>query len=160
MQTFIEPVARSHAFELFQWLDNDIGSREFIARSVPPCADCTELLDQLLTAVRNGGFHAWVLRIASGEIIAYAELKKTDKVSTHELELIYVVAKDWRNKSAGTTLIRKLLASEVQGLCDVIVAYINPDNHASRQVLIKNQFTEAPGTVEGIRYVYEVKSRQ
>ena len=157
MQTIIEPIASTHATALSQWLDADPGSRKFIARSVPPCTTCNGMLERLIAAVDNGGFYAWVMRTDAGEIIAYAELKKTDKVSDNELELIYVVAAPWRNRGVGTELIDKLVSGELRGLCDVVVAFISPDNQASRQVLVKNQFVEMPGAFDGIRYVYLVK---
>lgn len=158
MPTFIEPIAALHNDAFDRWVKKDRSSREFIARSVPSITSRDELFARLLEASRTVEFYVWVQRTESGEVIAYAELKKTGKVSDGELELVYVVATEWRNNGIGTSLIRKLVSEDFYGICDIVVAYIGIENYASRKILLRNKFLEVPYRFGGVRYEYKVQS--
>src|SRR5690606_31098251 len=129
-------------------------SRKFISRSVHSSVGTEDLFRQLCSMVREEDFLAWVRRTDEGQLIAYAELKRSAKVTTSELELIYVVSEIWRGKGIATSFVRDILDCGEWAVTKKIVAYVNPDNVASLKVLRRNRFVEVPSPFKGRRFEY------
>jgi len=152
MRISIEPIANVDEFSFSEWLDEDDSSRRFVSRSVPSYAGTRKLFHQICNMAVRDDFFAWAQRTDEGTIMAYAELKRSEKVKETELELIYVVSELWRGKGIATSLVRDIVNRGAKEAQKKIVAYVSPSNIASRKVLSRNQFVEMPSRFNGVRY--------
>lgn len=154
----IELVTKFHKPGFLSWLESDESSKKFVSRSDLSCSRSDELFERILSMTQQHGFFAWVKFNDNGEIIAYAELKESSKVGDGELELIYVVSEEWRNKGIATDLVGEIILGRASGNNQKLVAYVGAVNWASRKVLLNNRFLETPSSFGGIRYEYRVSA--
>ncbi|SHI38889.1 Protein N-acetyltransferase, RimJ/RimL family [Hymenobacter daecheongensis DSM 21074] len=65
-------------------------------------------------------------------------------------EIGYSISTDWRGQGLGTELVAGLITHAAQtGMVRRLMAYTQPDNIASQQVLLRNGFEPAPTAPDG-----------
>jgi RimJ/RimL family protein N-acetyltransferase len=125
---------------------SDPDALTFIGKSFPSVAtDPPRLLGCFARLRRAGISHfAWAVVDQVDELVGHVELKKTPKAGERELELIYIIRREFRRRGFATDAVRQALTTVDESTdASAVVAFVNSRNVASRRALERVGFTAA-----------------
>jgi RimJ/RimL family protein N-acetyltransferase len=135
-------------------MSEDPTALAFVTKSFPWLAERNP--EQLFSRFANldDPHCAWAVEDERGHLVGHIELKPTPKVKDDERELIYLVRHEARGAGVATEAVRLALLSPALDLVSAIVAFVNPQNAASRRVLEKVGFRSSAENDFEYRYAF------
>ena len=124
----------------------------FVARSFPGLVDPEHLFLRFAELV--GDHLAWMVEDDRRGLLGHLEMKPTAKVRDGERELVYLVRRESRGVGVATAAVKLALLWPTLESVSAIVAFVNPQNVASRRVLEKAGFRMSAGTDHEYRYTF------
>lgn len=137
------------------WMNGDPVALAFIAKSFPRLVELdAPRLFECFVDLRDDHL-AWAIEDDRRRLLGHLELKPTPKVRDSERELVYIVRRESRGVGVATEAVRLALLSPTLDSVSAIVAFVNPQNVASRRVLEKAGFRVSAGTDNEYRYSFD-----
>lgn len=143
------------------WME-EAAIEAFLSRSFPDLPKGDLLFDSFVhrCSATQPAARAWAVTEASdGRLVAHIECKTTAKTSGDELELIYVVRREFEGRGVATEAVTAITA-ELATAGVAVLAFINPANGASRRVLQKAGFVQTGDAAtgqQGERWIHAVQ---